>query len=71
MQSLTLSFAIFVVGAEANESAGSILTHHYTFDTDGTDAVGTNHGTLTNGASVVFDAERGGACLNSTEQMTT
>jgi len=36
------------------------LSHRYTFDTDASDSVGMNHGTLINGASIVLDAERGG-----------
>jgi len=35
------------------------LFSHYTFDVDASDAVGTNHGTLTNGAAIVSDGERG------------
>ena len=40
-------------------NGANILTHRYEFNTDATDSAGTNHGTLTNGASIVVDAERG------------
>ena len=35
------------------------ITTKYTFDVDGTDAIGANDATLNNGAAVVTDAERG------------
>ena len=50
-----------VIGAQ-NPVLGDVtagLFSRYTFDVDASDSVGTNHGTLVNGASVVIDPERG------------
>jgi len=56
---------ILVIGAgEAvlgDVTAG--LFSRYTFEVDASDSVGSNHGTLVNGASVIVDAERGNVLL--------
>ena len=44
----------------------------WTFDTDATDSVGTNDGTLTNGAAIVIDAQRAGVVeLDGTDDHIT
>lgn len=52
-------FAMLVLVGVGQVNATDGLTNRYAFNTDASDSAGTNHGTLTNGASVVFDAERG------------
>jgi concanavalin A-like lectin/glucanase superfamily protein len=60
MTRLALCVAVAVVFVGVGQVEGAInLTHLYAFDTDASDSAGTNHGTLSNGASIVFDSQRG------------
>jgi len=55
-------FAGVLLAAGASASLGDVtagLFSRYTFDVDASDSVGTNHGSLVNGASIVSDPERG------------
>lgn len=59
MRRLVLCVVVVLVGVGHVEGAIN-LTHRYAFDGDASDSAGTNHGTLSNGASIVFDSQRGG-----------
>jgi len=51
--------AVLLVPHGACGDVTSGLFSRYTFDADASDSVGSNHGTLENGASIVLDGERG------------
>ena len=61
MKRLIVRLLTVVVLVGVGQVEGAInLTYRYAFDTDASDSAGTNHGTLSNGASIVFDSQRGG-----------
>ncbi len=62
LRSTTFVAALAVLAGATHVSADTVMptpTHHYPFDADASDVTGTNDGTLTNGAGIVADAERG------------